>query len=355
MGPDYSLGMTRYIIIGAGAIGGALGGRLTHAGSRAVLVARGEHLAAMRKSGLRLRTPNEDLQIPVTAVGGPDELELSPDDVLVVATKTHQVGEALAAWADAPLSGTKGPQSGDEVAGTAGGHLPVLMALNGVASEGIALRYFDRVFGVCVWMPAVHLVPGEVIVRGAPTSGMFHLGRVPADLTGEADHQLLERIRQDWTAANFDVRLPGDVMPWKYRKLISNIGNAFQALVGSGGDVKPLVDAAVLEARTVLEKAGVAFTSDEEEQEARAAGFTMRPVPGEPADMGGSTWQSLARGTGNVETDYLNGEIALLARQHGITAPINAAMASLSRVAAATGQRPGAISAAELARRLGLH
>ncbi|HET9873594.1 MAG TPA: 2-dehydropantoate 2-reductase N-terminal domain-containing protein [Propionibacteriaceae bacterium] len=339
--------MTRYIILGAGAIGGAIGGRLAHAGSDAALVARGDHLAALQTNGLRLRTPTEDLRIPVTAVGAAAELELTADDVLVVATKTHQAGDALASWADAPVR-SEGRES------TAGELLPVLMALNGVASEGIALRYFARVFGVCVWMPAVHLVPGEVIVRGAPTSGMFHLGRYPAALTDQADRRLLTRIEQDWTAANFDIRLPTDVMPWKYRKLISNIGNAFQALVGPGGGVRPLVRAAEAEARDVLSRAGIDCTSDAEETQARAAGFTMRPVPGVPDDVGGSTWQSLTRGTGNVETDYLNGEIALLARLHGLAAPINATMASLARVAAATGQRPGVLSAADLARRLGL-
>ena len=70
---------TRYVIIGAGAIGGAIGGRLAHAGLEAVLVARGEHLAALREHGLRLRTPEEDVTVPVHPVGGPEELEPDPE------------------------------------------------------------------------------------------------------------------------------------------------------------------------------------------------------------------------------------------------------------------------------------
>ncbi len=339
--------MTRYVIVGAGAIGGALGGRLTHAGLDAVLVARGEHLAALRSRGLRLRTPEEDVSVPVHAVGGPDELELTPDDVLVVATKTQQAPEALPAWADAPV------REAGRVVGTAGERLPVLMALNGVASELMALRYFARVYGVCVWMPAVHLTPGEVVVRAAPRSGMLHLGRVPAR-TDEGDAALLGQVQRDWTAANFDVPLPPDVMPWKYRKLISNLGNVFQALVHGNGDTGPLATVAVAEARAVLAGAGITVTSDEEEGAARSAGFTMHPVPGVPDDVGGSTWQSLTRGTGNVETDYLNGEIALIAHRTGQAAPVNARLATLARQAAATGTQPGAMSAAELAERLGL-
>ena len=53
--------MPRYIILGAGAVGGALGGRLGLAGRDVVLVARGDHLAALRERGLRLRTPDEDV------------------------------------------------------------------------------------------------------------------------------------------------------------------------------------------------------------------------------------------------------------------------------------------------------
>jgi 2-dehydropantoate 2-reductase len=73
-----------------------------------------------------------------------------------------------------------------------------------------------------------------------------------------------------------------------------------------------------------------------------------------PDDVVGSTWQSLTRGTGNVETDYLNGEIALIAHRTGQEAAINARLALLARQAAATGLRPGGMSADELAERLGL-
>jgi 2-dehydropantoate 2-reductase len=340
--------MTRYIIIGAGAIGGGIGGRLAEVGTPTVLVARGDHLAALQQRGMRLRSPDADVTVKVTAVGGPEELELRDDDVLVVATKTHQAPAALAQWADAPVRGDDGSIR------SAGERLPILMALNGVASEEMALRYFARVFGVCVWMPAVHLEPGEVIIRGVPISGLFHIGRVPATLADDRDRELLGRVRSDWTAANFAVTLPEDVMPWKYRKLISNIANAFQALVGGNGDLDRIVDAADVEARQILDAAGIPYTDDADEKQARAQSFTIQPVPGEPAELGGSTWQSLTRGTGNVESDYLNGEIALLAHRLGLQAPINATVASLARSAAARGQRPGSISAADLAETLGL-
>src|SRR5690606_10542902 len=232
--------------------------------------------------------------------------------------------------------------------------LPLLTALNGVSSERIALRYFRRVFGVCVWLPAVHLVPGEVIARAVPDTGLLHIGRVPARLAGSDDHELLAGIRADWERARLKVPLPADVMPWKYRKLIGNLGNIFQALVGDNGDYRPLVGAAQAEARSVFAAAGIAVTPDEEEAASRAQGFTVRPVPGEPEQLGGSTWQSLARGSGSVETDYLNGEVARIANELGLVAPVNERLASLARSAARGGVRPGAWSADALARELGL-
>jgi 2-dehydropantoate 2-reductase len=336
--------VARYVVIGAGAIGGGIGARLHQAGHEVVLVARGDHLRALREHGLRLRTPEEDVVLPVVAVPGPDQTDLRPDDVLVLATKTHQAPEALATWADVEVAG----------GGTAGERLPMLTALNGVASEDMALRYFARVYGVCVWMWAAHLTPGEVILEGVPASGVFHIGRVPATAANEADAGLLDQVRSDWTPSRLTTVLPPDVMAWKYRKLLSNVGNAIQALLGRQPGAGELIQAAGAEGRSVLDGAGIDYTSDEEEAAARAKSFTVKPVPGLPEFLGGSTWQSLSRGTGNVETDYLNGELVRIARQHGLAAPINARLAALARRAARTRQQPGELSVGRLAELLGL-
>jgi 2-dehydropantoate 2-reductase len=275
------------------------------------------------------------------AIAAPDEIDLDIDDVLILATKSQQANDVLLRWADALVH-----QNG-AVIGTAGEQLPIFIALNGVAGEAFAHRYFRRVFGVCVWMPVVHLVPGEVIIRSTPQSGMLHIGQVPKSLPD--DDQVQKQVADDLIAANFDVPLPDDVMAWKYRKLISNIGNVFQALVSRNGDWRPLAAEAETEARSVLDAARIGYISDAEETAARAAGFTMKPVPGVAESTGGSTWQSLQRSTGNIETDYLNGEIAMIAHRIGMEAPINSRLAILARRAAVTGAKPGDMSAQQLA------
>ena len=97
--------MPRYIILGAGAVGGTLGGRLALAGQVVVLVARGGHLVALRERGLRLRTPDEDVTQQLTAIGGPEEVELDVDDVLILASKVHQANDMLRSWTDAGRGG----------------------------------------------------------------------------------------------------------------------------------------------------------------------------------------------------------------------------------------------------------
>ncbi|MGH3212166.1 MAG: ketopantoate reductase family protein, partial [Trebonia sp.] len=66
----------RYIIIGAGAVGGTIGGCLGLAGHEVVLIARGAHLDALRADGLRLSTPSGTDTIAAAAIGGPDEIDL---------------------------------------------------------------------------------------------------------------------------------------------------------------------------------------------------------------------------------------------------------------------------------------
>ena len=51
--------MARYVIYGAGAIGGVVGARLHQSGHEVVLIARGAHLEAIQTHGLTLTTGGE--------------------------------------------------------------------------------------------------------------------------------------------------------------------------------------------------------------------------------------------------------------------------------------------------------
>jgi 2-dehydropantoate 2-reductase len=333
----------RYVIIGAGAVGGTIGGRLAEHGHDVVLVARGPHLAALQAEGLRLVTPNGVVNKRITAVSGPEGLgELRPDDVLVLTVKSQDTATALADWAAAPVAG----------GGTAAGRLPIVCAQNGVDNERAAARLFDTVYGLCVWLPATHLEPGVVISHTAPLSGILVLGRYP----GGVD-PVVERIGMTLSQSDFDAPVVADVMRWKYGKLLKNLANALDALLGdTGGNhaeaVGALRAAATAEGEAVLNAAGIVFNSDDERRALQRDRMEFQNIPGAPRG-GGSTWQSLTRGASSVEADYLNGEIAMLGRLHGVPTPVNVILQRLVTAAARAHQAPGDIPREQLGELLG--
>jgi 2-dehydropantoate 2-reductase len=331
----------RYIIIGAGAIGGTIGGCLALSGHDVVLVARGAHLDALRARGLRLSTPSGADTLRIPAVGGPDEVELRAGDVLILATKAQDSVPVLAEWASRPVAGVTG------AGGVAARDLPVVCAQNGVANERFALRRFRHVYGMCVWLPATHLAPGEVAAHGQPQAGLLFLGRYPTGTSETAG-----QIAADLVASRFLAPVSADVMRWKYRKLLGNLGNAVEALCGRpagrsdsapSGAARELLGRVAAEGTAVLDRAGIGYATEAELREARGRQVDFAQVEG-TVYGGGSSWQSLARGTGSIEADFLNGEIVLLGREHGVPAPVNEALQRLANRAAANRLPPGSLS-----------
>src|ERR1019366_5550278 len=152
----------RYIVYGAGAVGGTLGARLFGLGREVVFIARGEHGRALAAAGLRFGTPEgwHTLRIPV--VEHPRELTLLDSDVLVLAMKSQDTTVALDALV--PLA----PRG-----------MHVVCAQNGVENERRALRRFANVHGMCVMMAGVYLEPGVVHVHNPPFGANCDIGRVP--------------------------------------------------------------------------------------------------------------------------------------------------------------------------------
>jgi 2-dehydropantoate 2-reductase len=326
----------RYIIIGAGAIGGAIGARLFESGHEVVLTARGAHLAALRDGGLRFATPSGVATLKIPAVAGPGELALRADDALILAVKAQDSTAALDAWAWQPVTG----------GGVAADSLPLLCAQNGVASERIALRRFRQVYGVCVWMPASHLEPGSIEAQGAPMTGLLPVGRYPAGADETA-----RQVASDLAASRFVAPVRPDVMRWKYGKLLTNLGNAIEAVFGAGSKAEAAADLrkrALEEGTAVLAAAGLEHASPAEQAALRGDRVKIEPVNGSRRG-GGSSWQSLTRGTGSIEADYLNGEIVLLGREHGVPTPVNELLQRLANQFAAERRAPGSITPGELA------
>ena len=83
----------RIAVFGAGGIGGYLGGRLAQAGEEVALIARGEHLKAIREHGLKVESIKGDFVVQ-PACATDDPVEVGPVDVVILGVKAWQVAES---------------------------------------------------------------------------------------------------------------------------------------------------------------------------------------------------------------------------------------------------------------------
>ena len=86
----------RIAIFGAGAVGAYIGGRLAQAGEQVALLARGNHLQALARYGLRMDSPQGDFVIQPWLVTE-DPAQIGPVDVVIVGVKTWQLPEVARA------------------------------------------------------------------------------------------------------------------------------------------------------------------------------------------------------------------------------------------------------------------
>ncbi|MET0728582.1 MAG: 2-dehydropantoate 2-reductase N-terminal domain-containing protein [Acidimicrobiales bacterium] len=318
----------RFVVIGAGAIGGVVGGRLTEHGHDVLLVARGAHHDAIAADGLLVRSPEGDVRVDVPVVDSPAAAGLGEDDVVLVAVKGQDMLGVLDGLSHAPVD------------------TPVVCLQNGVDNERQALRRFRRVYAVPVLCPAAHLVPGVVEASSAPVTGIFDIGRYPAGVDDVA-----ESVAAALSASRFSSVARPDVMRFKWSKLLMNLGNALEAACGPIPLDSRLHRAARAEGRAALAAADIDCATGEEDRDRRADLLSVQPVAG-AIRGGGSSWQSLARGTRSIEADQLNGEIVLLGRLHGVPTPVNELLQKTANELARIGAPPASLREEELFARL---
>src|SRR3954451_9800731 len=161
-----------YVVVGAGAIGGTVGGRLARAGHDVLLCdADAAHVAAINADGLRLEGPLEEFTVPARAVS-PDEL---PDglDTVLLAVKAHHTPAALGAVAPRLAAGGC-----------------VVSLQNGINEPAIAEAVGpERTVGAFVNFGADYLAPGRIHYAGR---GTFVVG----ELDGRRSPRV-ERLARD--------------------------------------------------------------------------------------------------------------------------------------------------------------
>jgi 2-dehydropantoate 2-reductase len=319
----------RFVIYGAGAIGGVVGARLFQNGFDVALIARGAHYEAIRDAGLRIQSPDDDETLAIPVVDHPSALTFTPDDVVCLAMKSQDTIDAC-----------------ETLSACAPPGIAVACFQNGVENERVVLRHFAGTYAVCVMSPTSHIDPGVVIAQSAPVSGLLDLGCYPNGLDARA-----EEMSAALNASTFHSVPRPDVMRWKYTKLLMNLANSVEAAVTPDPEVKELVRLVRAEGEGCLRAAGIDFASAAEDKERRGDRMHVRPVNGEFRG-GGSSWQSLARGTRSIEADYLNGEIALLGRIHSVPTPANTLMQEIANEQARIGAPPQSVPVADILSKL---
>ena len=286
----------RYVVYGAGAVGGVIAAHLQLAGITTSVVARGEHLVRIRDDGLVLDTQDGQEVVGIAATDTAAQVDWTDDTVVLLAVKSHQTEAVL-----------------DDLETHAPAGTVVVSAQNGVANEPAVLRRFARTYAVCVMLPALHLEPGVVVQKCHPTPGILDIGRFPggSDSTAEA-------IAADLRTAGFASQARPDIMAWKYRKLLTNAIGDVSTLFDPTDGSEELAVGVGAEGDAVLAAAGIVAVTAEADDERR--GDLLRQRSDSARFPGNSLAQSIARGL-DTEIHYRVGELVLLGRLHGVPTP----------------------------------
>jgi 2-dehydropantoate 2-reductase len=254
-------------IFGAGAVGGFLAARLTHAGATVTVIARGPHLEAMRRDGIRLISASEDFIVHPQCTSDPSEI--GPQDYVILTLKAHSLPPAV-----------------NQIERLLGPETAIVSAINGVPwwyfykigseFEGTRVRSVDpdgslyerlhphRAIG-CVVYPAAEVIEPGVIRH---TYGdRFPLGE-PDGSRSSRCAALAEILIAAGLKAPIRPRIRDDI----WLKLWGNLSfNPISALTGATLDViaadpgtRALCRAMMLEAQAAAEKLGVRFLIDVE-------------------------------------------------------------------------------------------
>jgi 2-dehydropantoate 2-reductase len=288
----------RIAVMGSGGIGGIVGGRLGAAGNEVLFIARGAHLEAMRRSGLRVLGELGDLSLPgVDATDDPSDR--SPVDVVIFTVKGQDNPAAVALIA---------PLVGPDTA--------IVSFQNGI--EGLDLlaeRYPSHVLPGTTMMAATIEAPG--VVRHFGTNNQLRIGEWDGGRTERA-----EAFREACAGAGLEVTISDDIHADVWSKFVAMATMSavtcltrlpVRTIVGIP-ETRQLVVDSMKEVMAVARARGVTLPADLPE---KILGFVGTVDP---------TWKTsmcndLEAGK-VIELDTISGAIDRLGRQLGVPTPV---------------------------------
>lgn len=287
-------------IVGAGGVGGYLGALLAHAGHEVALIARGEHLRAMRERGIRIESVHGDLTVhPGVVTNQP--ADVGPVDLVVFTVKTYDTDEAAAGAR--PLAGPR---------------TLVLPLQNGVESTARLAPVFGagNVLGGATWVVVSVASPG--VIRQESRVRRIVLG-VPDGRTSPG----LEAVRDALASTGFEVELTSTIekVLWTKFLFIASVAGLTSVMRAPLGPIL-----ARTEGRDLLRRA-----MQEVESVARARGPALDPDIVERTmvfaeGLEPTTTSSMARDVAagrRTEHDALSGAVVRAGRETGVPTPVH--------------------------------
>lgn len=287
-------------IVGAGGVGGYLGGVLARAGHTVALIARGEHLQAIRERGLRVQSVHGDFEIrPAWATDDP--AEVGQTELTIFTVKAYDI--ASTAELSKPLVGSQ---------------TMILPLENGVESPAHLGRYFGptSVLGGAVWIVSAVVEPGLIHQQS-------QFRRI---VLGELDGRITERLaalREVLSQSGFVVETTQEIEKVLWTKLlfiasfsgITSVTRAPAGAVMASAESRLLLKRAMQEVEAVARARGLPLEAEVVEQ-------TMAFVERLEATATSSMQRDVLAGR-RLEYDALNGAVVRAGHAMGVPTPLH--------------------------------
>ena len=290
----------KIVVMGSGGVGGYFGARLAANGADVTFIARGEHLAAMRRDGLKVLSANGDLTVkPVKATDDP--ASVGHADLVMIAVKL---------WSTADAARTIAPTMGPNSA--------VVSWQNGVVAEDILIKLYgkERVIGGVSNIAALIEAPGVIRHNGAMARLIF------AELNGKRSKRI-DAFAALCKQANIDHVVSDDIDRAIWQKFIflasfSGMTCATRLSIGpirTDPETRAMLKAALGEVVAIGRAKGVSLPDDQVEQ-------SLTWADNLPPSMIASMLGDLNRGN-RLELPWLSGNVVKLGEELGVATPIH--------------------------------
>jgi 2-dehydropantoate 2-reductase len=297
----------RILVVGAGAVGGYFGGRLSQAGRDVTFLVHAHRAERIRQDGLRILSPHGDAVLrPQTIVAS----EISdPYDLILLSVKAYALEEAM-----------------NDFAGAVGSTTMILPVLNGMRHMDLLVSRFGEdcvIGGVCI-------VATQVDREGR----IVQLADIQQLTYGERNGGISNRMKkvdETMQGAGFEARISEQIVQemWEKWVQLSSLGAVTCLLRGNIGEIEAVAGGAELSLKILDECCAISTACGYRPREAFLARIRAA-MTARSSKLTSSMYRDLNQGN-RVEVDQILGDLLARGRTHGIEAPlVEAAFVNLS-------------------------